>query len=192
MEIWLIRHGETDWNIHQRVQGWADIPLNENGLKQAEKLADYLKSISPKAIYSSDLQRAKRTAEILAEPHGLPVQVDERLRERCKGSAEGIPFDEIPNRFPQGVPDEETDQQLQERLFQAIDAIAKQFPDESIIWFVTHGGAIRMVLESLGAKDLPYILNTSISRISGSNGNWNILNMNTTAEYVLNEEFPNP
>jgi len=88
--IFLIRHGETLWNREQRCQGFTDIELSEKGLAQAERLAGYLSKISTlSAVYSSDLSRAKKTAEIIAQKQGLEVKADPRLRELNQGELEG-------------------------------------------------------------------------------------------------------
>ena len=73
--LWMVRHGETDWNLEGRFQGQADPPLNANGLAQASELADLLVEAGIQAIYSSDLQRAALTAQIIGERLGLTPQV---------------------------------------------------------------------------------------------------------------------
>jgi len=88
--VFLIRHGETLWNQEQRCQGFTDVELSEKGLEQAQKLARYLaKNIYLSAVFSSDLRRAKQTAEIIAQKQLLTVQVDPRLRELNQGELEG-------------------------------------------------------------------------------------------------------
>jgi broad specificity phosphatase PhoE len=88
--IFLVRHGETVWNRENRCQGFTDIELSEKGLAQAEAVATYLKKISElHAIYSSDLKRARKTAEAIAGKQGLEVVVDPRLRELNQGEFEG-------------------------------------------------------------------------------------------------------
>jgi broad specificity phosphatase PhoE len=71
--ILLARHGETQWNLERRWQGWADPPLNDTGRAQAQALAQQLRDTPFDAVYTSDLRRAHETAEIVAAPHGVPV-----------------------------------------------------------------------------------------------------------------------
>lgn len=99
LELWLVRHGQTDWNIEGRFQGQADVPLNAAGRAQAQQLSQELAEQDFVAVYSSDLVRARETAEILAAPHHMPVQVDSRLREIHQGEWEGMPGAEVVKRF---------------------------------------------------------------------------------------------
>ena len=89
MHIYFLRHGQTDWNLLGKMQGHADIPLNETGMKQAQKTAEKFKDIKMDAIYSSPLTRAMETARIINQNWGLPIQTDERLQERNFGDYEG-------------------------------------------------------------------------------------------------------
>lgn len=94
MIIYLMRHGETEWNRTGRLQGQSDIPLNEFGIRLAEKTAEGLKDVNFDAVFSSPLQRALKTAEIVAGSRAVTVETDERLREIYFGSGEGARFDE--------------------------------------------------------------------------------------------------
>ena len=89
MKIYLIRHGETDWNLEQRLQGATDIPLNENGLELARETAQGLKEVPFDLIYTSPLKRAKQTAEILRGERDIPLIEEPRIREICFGIYEG-------------------------------------------------------------------------------------------------------
>lgn len=101
--IIAIRHGETAWNAGQRMQGHLDIPLNEQGLWQAAQLPGALADEAIAAVYSSDLARARRTAEAFALPLRLPLALSEGLRERCFGEFEGCTYDEITARWPEAA-----------------------------------------------------------------------------------------
>ena len=91
----LVRHGETEWNLGQRIQGHRDMPLNATGLNQAQALAVGLTEQRFSAIYCSDLQRARQTAEPLAKALGMTVNIEPELRERNFGCCEGQTFEEI-------------------------------------------------------------------------------------------------
>jgi probable phosphoglycerate mutase len=96
----LLRHGQTDWNTAQRVQGHLDLPLNATGHAQAQRAALALADEGLTAIVASDLQRAQDTARPLAALTGLPLQTDARLRERSFGRFEGLTHAEIEARWP--------------------------------------------------------------------------------------------
>ena len=98
-QIYIFRHGETDWNVEGRFQGHLDIPLNEEGKRQAEALGKRLKSIPLEAILSSDLSRSKETASIIASQLDITVAVDPRLREAHLGDAQGRTWEEIKSKF---------------------------------------------------------------------------------------------
>jgi probable phosphoglycerate mutase len=97
----LIRHGETAWNRATRIQGHTDIPLSALGRAQATRLAEALADEPFAAIYSSDLTRARQTAEALARTQGLEVQLDAGLRERAFGRFEGLSWGEIDQHYPE-------------------------------------------------------------------------------------------
>src|SRR5918992_5538167 len=98
-KLLLARHGETDWNSERRRQGLADLSLNEVGRRQAGMLADRLERVPLAAIYASDLRRARETALIVAERHGLGVTTMPELREIDVGSWTGLGQDEVKERF---------------------------------------------------------------------------------------------
>ena len=97
--LYIFRHGETDWNFRRRIQGHTDIPLNVQGRAQARDLAERLLRYPIQAILSSDLARARQTAEIVADRLQIPVFCDSRLREASFGDAEGLTVEEIIERF---------------------------------------------------------------------------------------------
>jgi broad specificity phosphatase PhoE len=138
----LVRHGETDWNRELRIQGSSDTELNETGRAQARALAQELESQRVDAVYSSDLRRARETAELVAAGHEVVVRLDPDLRERSFGSWEGLTRSEIAERFPDlEHHDGETDEQVRGRVLAAIGRIVAAHPGEEVL-VVSHGGAL--------------------------------------------------
>lgn len=151
-ELWLIRHGQTDWNIEGRFQGQTDLPLNPQGLIQAETLARQLleQGIHFTAVYTSDLMRARMTAETLARHLRLPLYPDARLREAHLGEWEGKLFTEIKANFPDWLerrrqdpayplaPGGENMIQLAGRISKAASEIARAHAGQRVL-IVSHG-----------------------------------------------------
>ncbi len=141
--ILLARHGETDWNRDGRFQGWADPPLNARGRAQAEALADQLRHTPFDAVFSSDLRRARETAEIVAAPHEVPVVTDQGLREIDVGSWSGLTRSEIEERFPGADHhDGETREEHLARVLATVERIARAWLGRRIL-IVSHGGSLR-------------------------------------------------
>jgi len=137
----LTRHGETDWNRELRIQGSSDVELNDLGRAQARGLAQELEHLDIDAIYSSDLRRARATAEVVAASHGLDVRLDPRLRERSFGSWEGLTREDVA-ALPEGSHhDGESDDEVRERVVEAVQAIADAHPGEQVL-VVSHGAAL--------------------------------------------------
>jgi len=95
MKLYLVRHGETEWNHLRKMQGQMDIPLNEYGIELAEKTAEGMKEIKFDRIFASPLVRARKTAEYLAGNCGLEVETDDRLKEINFGEGEGSNINEV-------------------------------------------------------------------------------------------------
>jgi broad specificity phosphatase PhoE len=150
----LARHGESDWNRAKRWQGFADRPLTDRGRQQADELADRLDSIELDAVYSSDLRRARDTAEVVARRKGLVVSTTPDLREVDVGSWSGLTRAEAEARFPEayarwlqggeGWEDGETYEQLGARVISAMQRIALSH-DGGRVLVVAHGGTIRAI-----------------------------------------------
>lgn len=150
-ELYLVRHGETDWNRARRIQGRTDIPLNDTGREQALRTARLLARRSWDAVISSPLGRARETAEIVARELALPEPLlRDALVERNYGDAEGMDFAEIDARYPEGVevPGRETRQAVGERVVPELTRLAADHPGQALV-VVTHGGAIRAVLATV-------------------------------------------
>lgn len=149
-ELFLVRHGETDWNRERRIQGRTDIPLNDTGREQALATGRLLARRRWDGIVTSPLVRAAETAAIIAAEVGLgvPEPID-ALMERNYGQAEGLGFEEVDRRFPEGihVPGRESREAVALRVVPALLRLAAERPGQAII-VVSHGGAIRSVLNS--------------------------------------------
>ena len=154
----IVRHGESTWNAQSRWQGQADPPLSPLGERQAEEAAERLAQIaSITAVWTSDLVRARRTAEIIATRLGVGhVHEEPRLRERDVGVWSGLTREEIEERWPgylaehRSPPDFEGDAALLERSMAGLLAAADgSGPGEVLV--VTHGGVVRTIERSLGA-----------------------------------------
>ena len=142
----LVRHGETDWNAGRRWQGHTDVPLNARGRAQAAALAEELAADPPSAIYTSDLSRARETAEIVGTQLGVPVILEPRLREIHVGSREGLTAEEVGDREWDGEPHAEHGV----RVLAAVRDVAAAHPNGRVL-VVAHGGSLRRVQEEIGA-----------------------------------------
>jgi broad specificity phosphatase PhoE len=151
----LVRHGETDWNADGRLQGQTDRPLSDFGRRQARKLAEELAGERLDAIYSSDLSRARETAEIVGERLGLPVEIDAGLREKDWGTWEGLTAVERDRVEFVG----ESTQAHQARMLRALRRISERHPGEERVLVVTHGGSMRRVQTSAMGMALPVVEN---------------------------------
>ena len=155
--LWLIRHGQTDWNVEGRYQGQADLPLNEAGILQAESAAAQVARLPVAAIFASDLVRAHRTAEIIAARLGLPVQEDARLREINQGEWEGLLVSEIASRYAGQIgrfranpmtaraPGGETVAEVASRLASAANEISRRYAGQQVL-IVSHGLALATLI----------------------------------------------
>lgn len=100
MLVYLLRHGETDWNLEGRCQGASDLDLNGTGIQQGQAVASYLSKKKIHAVYSSNLKRAIQTANLISRPHGLRVAIESDFRELHHGAFEGLTFPEIRASHP--------------------------------------------------------------------------------------------
>lgn len=160
--LYLIRHGETEGGEVRRYKGTIDVPLSEKGLRQMEQISKYIVEKEGKgglmsAVYCSDLTRAIRSAEIVAEPHSLKPIIVSSLRERNFGLWEGMSFDEIMEKYPlefdawAGNPlkfspmEGESTLAMRDRVIQAMSEIMENHNKENIA-IVAHGGVNRIIL----------------------------------------------
>ncbi len=164
--IIALRHGETAWNVDTRIQGQLDIPLNDTGEWQARQLGRVLASEPIAAVYASDLQRAHRTAEHVAEAiGGIAVQPVVGLRERGFGRFEGLTFHDIESTLPDqahqwrtrvpGFAPEGGESLLvfRDRVLDTLDALAARHPGEQIV-LVAHGGVMDVLYRAATGQEL--------------------------------------
>lgn len=160
-----VRHGETLWNVDARLQGHLDIPLNERGLWQAQRVGKALAHEAVAAVYASDLSRARQTAEAIAAPHALAVRSEPELRERAFGIFEGRTFSELdaelpdqalrwrtrdPHFAPEGG---ESLLDFRARIAQAVDRIAARHGGELVV-LVAHGGVMDVLYRLATRQDI--------------------------------------
>src|SRR5580704_9580635 len=175
--LYLVRHGETDWNAAGRWQGHTDIPLNSRGRAQARVVAEILRHTPLAGVASSDLSRARETAQIIAETRGTEVVlVDPDLRERAFGPFEGLTGDECLRFHPEAwrawrqehvAPSGAEDRPaLAARVARGLRRVAEEVArDDAAALVVTHGGALRSaVAEALGTQPPP-VANGAIWRV---------------------------
>ncbi len=166
LRVYFVRHGETDWNIQGRLQGLTDTPLNARGIEQAQQIAERLAEVpNIAAIYTSPLQRARTTSQIIGERLGLAPIADDRIVERNMGAVEGLTGAEVAQRYPEFAarwrvgekrvpfPDEEPPEQMRRRIASFLHDIQAQHPDGSIV-VVTHGGAMGIIMALVMHLDL--------------------------------------
>jgi len=181
----LVRHGETDWNRDGRWQGHSDTPLNEAGREQARRLAAEVREVD--VVYSSDLVRARETAEIIASELGLDVQTDARLRERGFGAWEGRTSAEIETEFSDqharwlageapGAADAEPFGDFGARVQAFVADVLDRHPDETVL-VVAHGGSGRVVAALAQGLDyvrdhgkIPGMANCEVARFAARDG----------------------
>ncbi len=195
--IYLIRHGETDWNRDGRWQGHVDIPLNAVGNQQAVRLAAYLctSNVRFDAIYSSDLTRAYQTAWHIGAAMSVPVELLPPLREIDLGVWSGLTREQIRQSYPveytllekgEDIPrgNAETLAMLRTRVVGVIEAMVAQHRGRTLA-FVSHGGSIRMMLGyvcdtfDLAATPCRHIGNTSLSVLHHeTNKGWLVVSCN--------------
>lgn len=171
--IYVIRHGETDWNKTHRFQGQTDIKLNEAGREQAIKLRPLLQRLQIESVYSSPLIRAYETAELATQELKLSIQKDDRLRETHIGDAEGMTHEQVMENFgPESLvkwrsyeerlldfhfPNGESKRQMMFRLRQVFLDIA-QSSNRNVIAVFSHGMLMRAMTFVFG-EGLPWDLN---------------------------------
>lgn len=204
--LYIVRHGETEWNKIGRYQGITNVPLNENGIAQAKACGNALKDIHFDRILSSDLSRALVTAETIRGDRQLEIKTDERLREINFGDWEKLLFTEIEERWPGlinqmyrrpdivKVPNGESFQEVQDRAWSAVSDFLNENNEDETILITCHGGTIRTILCKLLDISISHCWNfsqgnTAINRVfynGMGESDHNILNLLNDTAHVDN------
>jgi probable phosphoglycerate mutase len=148
--FWFLRHGETDWNRENRTQGSTDVPLNETGLAQAAAAAEQLRGRDITAVFCSPLQRAHRTAMIVGDMLGLPVTVQEGLREAGFGAHEGEVMGAWFAAWTEGAVAPERGESFADVQARAVAAINGVLATPGPVLIVAHGSLFRTVRAAMG------------------------------------------
>ena len=199
----LIRHGRTLWNSSGKFQGQSDIELSQEGISQAEKLAENFPVTHIDRVYSSNLKRAYITGEIIAKKFNVPIIKDKRLCEVSFGSWEGLTYDEIHEKWPNEIetmfstpdvltmPEGESFAQVQKRGVEALLDIVNKHPDETIA-ITAHGGILRTLLAYALHMPLRYIWtlrqdNTAVNIVTFYGDKINVELLNSTAHLIVTQ-----
>ena len=181
-KIVLVRHGETRWNVEQRIQGQGDSPLTETGIEQARSIGKRLAREHFDRLVASDLGRAMQTAREIANLTRHEVVPDARFRERHFGAGEGLTYTEIDVRYPGAfsrvrevdpdfaIPGGESRRQFHERVVRGLEALAHEHRGEALV-VVTHGGVLATLYRHVHGIELsvPHsipILNASYNALT--------------------------
>ena len=158
MDLYLVRHGETDWNREGRAQGRGDTPLNEAGLSQSAALGRHFQNVDLAAVYSSPAKRASETAYAIAASHGLTLQLRDGLLELDLGELDGTRLREMRDHFPDffqhwtanagtaRFPSGETLEELQERAWDVISIVVHAHEIQHSVVVVSHAFATYAII----------------------------------------------
>lgn len=194
--ILLVRHGRVAWNAKAVFTGWTDVPLDQQGEYEAGRVSDRLKDLPITAVYSSDLIRARQTAEYIAKLHSLPVKTEQMLREINYGEWEGLGVTEIGQAYGEDIlrawladpehvriPGGESFGELRDRAVEAISRIVAVHPGQTVV-VVAHRSLNRVLLcNFLGIKAGCY------KKLEQDNGALNsiVINGNRTTVETVND-----
>src|SRR5262245_9677754 len=203
MEIVLVRHGATDWNLQGRCQGSTDRDLSEVGIRQAEQIATLFGEEEIHALYSSNLRRAVQTAERISRPRNLPIMIENGVRELDHGELEGLTFNEIKNNYGEfltrwrsepaeiRVPGGERLADVAERAWNGLSQIVERHPKAQRSLVVSHNFPIlgiicRFTNTPLNNYRTFHLDPCSVTKLSYDGaGAWQV-------RHVNNREYPTP
>ena len=189
VKVVFIRHGQTEWNVSGRYQGQSDVALSKEGIAQAEKLAEHFPVASVDAVYSSDLMRARVTADKVAEKFGLPVQTEPAFRELNFGDWEGLTYEQITASWADAmtnflrhpdilqIPHGESFPEVRQRAMKRLRELLAEH-EGHVIAVVAHGAVLRTMLTEALHMPLQYL--------------WSIRQFNTAVNIVRYDAGENP
>jgi len=195
VQIVLVRHGATDWNLQGRCQGSTDRDLSDVGIRQAEQIAELLSEQEINAIYSSSLRRAQQTAERISQPHKLPVLIEQDVRELDHGELEGLTFNEIKANYGDFlvrwrsepaeicVPGGERLADVAERAWNGLNQIVQRHTDAERILVVSHNFPILGIVCRVSGTHLNeyrtfHLDPCGITRLKYNGGDWDLTEVN--------------
>lgn len=148
MYLYVIRHGQTDWNIEKKLLSVTDVSLNSTGIEQCKKAEELVRNLNYDLVICSPMQRTRQTAEIINSKK-VPIIYDDRLIERNANSIEGIDVREIDYRGfwtlgKDSIKDEETIEECKHRVYEFLDEVKEKYSDKNIL-IVTHNGICRLI-----------------------------------------------
>lgn len=183
MEIYLIRHAETEWNIEERLQGWSDSPLSHRGRVMAQEMGDRLRDLEFDMAYSSDLGRARESIGLLLKDRQVPIQYTDRLRELGLGPWEGKKFQEVKEAYPREMgiyfkkplehhlPNCENYRDLDRRIGSFLEELKEGAKTYRRVLVVGHGVSVQAILnrvEGIPLEDFwkkPLVRGMEVSRL---------------------------
>ena len=189
VKVVFIRHGQTAWNVSGRYQGQSDVALSKEGIAQAEKLAKHFPVAAVDAVYSSDLMRARVTAEKVAEKFGLLVQTEPAFRELNFGDWEGLTYEQITASWADAmtnflrhpdilqIPHGESFPEVRQRAMKRLRELLAEH-EGHVIAVVAHGAVLRTMLTEALHIPLQYL--------------WSIRQFNTAVNIVRYDAGENP
>lgn len=205
--MYIVRHGETEWNVAKRMQGHTNSNLTKLGMEQAKARAKSLKNIKFDLAFSSDLIRAKKTAEIISLEHKLVVETTDVLRERFFGELEGKHFkdaqDELRYIFEEYVDEAEKlllEQKLDKHVLDSVETvdqvlarftlflreIAVAYTGKTVL-IVCHGGMMMHFIEHLGYMENPHVTNTGYMKLQSDGVDFFIRDTEGITEWTSHE-----
>lgn len=201
--IYLTRHGQTMWNIEKRLQGRGNSPLTEDGIERAKELRDRIKDIKLDVIYSSPIERALTTANIIKGDKNVEVVTDDGLREMCFGDYEGKITDEVRKENPNwdislimkgntelAAPNGENLAEVRERVAKAMDSIIEENKGKTVL-VVAHGITLKAIMyyfkdEEVNSEVMGQATLTKVS--VDENKNFNIEFKNDDSHFTVKEQ----